>query len=652
MTQLLPVDDLFTENATHYGQKLAGYMRLRPWTVDGGTGFIIPTAVGQLHSGYFGLLSGSPQQLSVNQSPAAFTTAGGTSTAGDLCACLWRPYYSLRHTSSLTFTTIVTTGIYADTFRYAGVTVRNTGGTYDDTDGIESVTSGSGYWFLLAAVGGNAKWLLVRVNAGTVTLLASSAFFALTVGAAGKLRTMNLTVTDSGSTTVLTATYESANDAVGINGTRGATNPFGAAVVDSSGSRLSAAGRAGFGMSHERVQASPTIRSATLAHAFQITDTDTGAAVLRDEFQRAVLLGCALTTGELNGKNGRNLLSMWGNDTAAGNFYRTKRDAGNNRLLIDHATAAITEMWSQRAASHSATQRRNIRCNFGVGATTRYVGIRLRGTNFWDTLTRKSYQATLAFNSGGTWDLIVYWHTTNYFIAATKTGLTGLAVDTDIKLDFDIANAGGADAFTGEPNLIVRVNDVAVTGWTGLLSGFEALANGTLIDHRSTRILTGLEQCIEVRTPASTHPVRVDTWTDVPAAAVDFGESTHLSIAVSSEVTGKTGTLSLSHSRVIKKEKRIRAVRHPFDSRHVGRLLMDTRERRVWTVRSRAASVAENVAFLAFVDSHKAAEIPFTWVTDEGESVAAAFVKDRFKTPLKGPGVHEFEFELEERFAP
>src|SRR5688572_6252898 len=185
MTQLLASDDLFTENATHYGQKLAGYIRLVPWAADAATGYSIPAALGHLHSGYFNLAGGTPHA----KTPAAFTSPASGSSTGHLCCVLWRPYFAARCRATLAAQCYVTNGVYNDTFRYAGVTVRNTGGSYDDTAGIEAISSGSGYFFLLAnsAGVGGAKWLLLRVNSGTITVLAQTAFLTLDGATATRL---------------------------------------------------------------------------------------------------------------------------------------------------------------------------------------------------------------------------------------------------------------------------------------------------------------------------------------------------------------------------------------------------------------------------------------------------------------------------------
>lgn len=649
MVQLLPGDDAFTENATHYGQRLAGYLRLRPWTSDAATGYAIPTAVGHLHAGYFNILGGALSAASAT--PAAFTSAASGASTGHLCSALWRPYYAARCKATLALSCAVTIGTYADTFRYAGVTVRNTGGTYDDTAGVEALSADSGYWFVLAqdAGAGGAKWLLLRVNTGTITVLAQSAAFTLSANQASKLLVMDLQVADASGNVSLTATYQFQGSATPVGGFT-TTNPFGGAIIDSSGSKLTAAGRCGFGMSRERVQTGPTIRSATVASYFQIYDSDSTAYVLVDEWQRVALAGCTAVSGELNGKNGRMLSSMWGDDVAGTNTLKAKRDAGNNRIALD--TAGFYGMWSQRPASHQATQHRTVTLNFVTSANQRYAGILLRGTNLHDVLSRACYHAQLLRTGAGAWECRIYDERIGYTALAVKTGLS-LSDATDIDLEFEIENSGGVDDLTGEVHMVVRIDGVVVSGWSGAPAGVVIQSSGLVIDQRSARILTGFMEGLEATLTTSTEKLYLDAWLEPTSVFDESDENAQDSIAVSDELDGITGTLVLPIDWNVNLRKRARRARHVMCSRHVGRIALDRTMRRRWRVRSKTATPSEKATLLAFFDGHRGVEVPFYWAEPRrAETVPVAFIDKRLADTLRAPNVVDFSFELEERLSP
>lgn len=647
MTQFLPVDDSLAEGATHYGQKLAGYMRLRPWTSDAATGYSIPTAVGHLHSGYFNLSAGTstPGRTST---PAAFTSSG--SSTGQLVSVLWRPYEAQRCTATLACWLYITTGVYNDTFRYAGVTVRNQGGSYDDTAGLEAISSTSGYWFMLVndASAGGAKWLLLRVNSGTITVLAQVAH-TLTTGQIGKTLILNLGVADSGGNVVLTPTYLFQGSGTSVGGAI-PTNPFGAPITDSSGSKLTAAGRCGFGLSRERVQSSPAVtRSAHVAAYFQVVDTDSGAAVLVDEWQRAALTGCTQVSGELNGKNGRMLASLWGADVAGTSSLKLKRDPGNDRVMAD--SVGIYGAWSQRPATDTSAQHRKVVARWDASSNQRSVGIQLRGTNLHDATNRACYNAEIRRTGAGDWEARIYDERLGYTTLAVATGLgaLGLADATDIPLEFQIENANGIDTHTGEVHLIVRANDIVVDTWTSAPAGVEIQPSGLVIDRRSARILTGSMQGLEVALQTSTEKVYLSDWEQVSSLVVTPTESAQESIAVSTELDGVTGTLTLPRGWSVSITKRARRARQVFASRHVGRVATDTRRRRSWTVQAHPSTQTERSDLATFYDAHRGVHVPFNWTTPDGEAVVAAFVDPRLAVTLRAPIVREFQFEIEER---
>lgn len=336
---VFPSDDTFEEFSTHYGQRLASYLRHRPWVTatDTQTDYAIGNGVGDLHNGY-----SSSSQL------AAFKCQGNTGTNDNMGAVLWRQEFLTNVTVAVSIKAMSTGGgsITLDHFRWAGVCGRVSVGSYTDTTGQQSIRDTTGYWFILAhkagVTGVDSKFLMLRVNSGTITVLDTKNATAEATACISGFHKIALAITTTGGNAVLTGYF----DDVVIT-----------SVTDSSGSKITTAGRCGFGMVRERTVSG--VKIATVASLFSIVNDSTGSKVLEDDFTRENI-GCNPSVTDDNGTTGKVLMSMWSLDIhgPAGWVSGSSqfRDAGLDRIRAEDGDYSF----SQIPASNAYTQNRLI----------------------------------------------------------------------------------------------------------------------------------------------------------------------------------------------------------------------------------------------------------------------------------------------------
>lgn len=183
-----------------------------------------------------------------------------------------------------------------------------------------------------------------------------------------------------------------------------------------------------------------------------------------------------------------------------------------------------------------------------------------------------------------------------------------------------------------------------VGGW---YEGFEVSANNTAISNNFRNwsdlyVSTGVSATRP--TPPGPFPVQ-DTEQG------ELGENDMASIALNSECTGKTGTLTVPYDWGVTEESQRRSIVANFEANYSQRSVVHTRERRRWTIRANAITDSERTTLFNFWESHKGAEIPFDWVEPEtGATVAVRFADDSLGVTLANPAVRQFEFVLEEVF--
>jgi hypothetical protein len=341
---IFPADDTFEEFSTHYGERLASYLRHRPWVTagDAQTGYSIGNCVGDLHDGYSGA-----------SALAAFHGQGLTGTDSSMGAVLWRQEYLDDVKVALGFRAVAVSGSpTSDDFRWVGVCARVSGGSYTDSTGAQSIRDTSGYWLVLANTPGvpgvDAKWLTLRVNAGAITVLSTKGATAEVSAAMTSLHEMSLEVATVGGDVELTAYY----DGVEVD-----------SVTDSSGSKITTDGRCGFGMVRDRLISGRGI--ATVASYFSILDSTLGTKVLEDDFTRENL-ACNPGVTDGLGTDGTVLMSMWtldihGPSSWAGGSSQY-RDAGLNRIRAEDGIYNFSQITAtdQYEQTRSITYRMDV----------------------------------------------------------------------------------------------------------------------------------------------------------------------------------------------------------------------------------------------------------------------------------------------------
>jgi hypothetical protein len=335
---VFPSDDTFEEFSTPYGTYLASYMRHRPWVTAGDTAtdYAIGNCVGDLHDGYSGA-----SQL------ASFKGQGLVTTADNMGAVLWRQEFPTDIGVYLGFRLLPVSGTPTiDHFRWVGVCARASGGSYTETTGAQSIRDTTCYWAILAhkagVAGQDSKWLILRVNSGTITQLATKPATSEVTAALTSVHEMGLDVTDLAGDPVLTIYY----DGVGV-----------LTHTDTSGSKITTAGRCGFGMVRDRQVSGVNV--ATVASYFQILDPILGK-LLEDDFTRENI-DCNPSVTDGNVVTGQVLMSMWTLDIHGPSAWTgggtQVRDSGLNRVRADDG---VYEM-SQIPATDRYTQTRTTR---------------------------------------------------------------------------------------------------------------------------------------------------------------------------------------------------------------------------------------------------------------------------------------------------
>lgn len=639
MTQLVPLADTFDDTATPYGGYHAGWLRWQPWTSDGGSGDSIACALGDLSSGYF-------EAGGAVRRAAAYTATSGSSL---VCHWLWRAFYAARAEARLSVLWKPQPALDASGWRYAMVAVRVAGQTATDTTGSERLDAGNGYLLVLRNAGSanSAKWMLLRVNGGTVTKLTESAAFDITALTPESGLTILLRATDSSGNVVLRC-QRGPVGSEGIDG-GGFVDVFGADYVDSSGSKLTAAGRCGFALSK------PPAGGAMLATSFQITDVDAAAVVLRDEWLRSNVRVGAAAGPDANSVSGFNLMPYFGGSVGgyAGATSRLARDAGNNRAK----NVSGSSTWNcpcSIPASHASVQRRRARVTFptSTGGITDTFGIELRGTNLHGISgpLGRAYRADVKCTNGTTFVAEIASYLGGVRTLLASKVLSGLTAGTSCLLDFETFNTGGPTALTGTPNLVLRIDTVVVSGWTSAgVVGITILANGTIQDGRSGAILTGLEHGHRyLRNSLTTGTILLDDWTD--AATLPAPTTNDLaSIAVSGETDGVTGTLTIPVSFRVEQNLSDPGVVHRYATEHAQSFAGVSRGRRRWKAVNDGAVSADATGLASFYDAH-GTEVPFYWQTDDGDTAIVVFRNPKLTDRIRDGIVFAYEFELEERF--
>ena len=300
------------------------------------------------------------------------------------------------------------------------------------------------------------------------------------------------------------------------------------------------------------------------------------------------------------------------------------------------------------------------------------------GTNFYyrggSGRLKTGYLAKIVYTNGGSpvWELQVY-----HFDGSTSGSYTGdilgtadlsaysLAFASDWDLEFEVVNFAVGSGGTSSGTAVAMQVNVGLTGAATLvtivpttgLAGVE-FDDGWLIDSRSAATLAGTTEGVYFYPDAAYSDVlmRVNALTNLALSDPPvFDEGDAASVVMSSEVTGKTGTLDTPLDWPVRTTFRERASTLDIEHPHAAAVLFQHRARRVFECVYGSATQSEVDALRTFVTDHDGGRVPFDWAVPESTETIAA----RFASPLTvklvghtggGDLVYSYSFELEELF--
>jgi hypothetical protein len=670
MTHVWPTSDDFAAGSTAYGDWPSAYLKAAWWSA---ASFAHPVL-----SSYTSTVSASDLTDAFSKTQGADASSATPST--DPSGYLWRPLESNADgTVRMAFNVRVLTGVplVNNGMTIGMVCARVSGSTYTSaTNSHSAIQNGYFFGWLGNSSGLGCTWYLVRVNSGSRTILQSSTF-ATAAGSSSsnfddlfKSRSgeVYLTVEASGSDVRLRGGYRRGVDTTD-------TQVFD--VTDTSGSKITTAGRYGFAMN-----GAVTVTGGDFAAQCSRFEVVEGSTVrVRDEWQRAFPLAALQSTPKA-GFTGRSLLQSWCGDfhgVAAYDqkLWRSKVGGLTDRINVkpdteptgNATTLRGSYMPSQRRATDRRSQNRTITFRFsslqqgGSAGTTnptaqRAVGISLRGSMSLEPAVTNTgnfvgYSAVIRINDGaGTAVAQLYRFTPSQTLLADKA--VTAAVDTDYTLRFDAYNLLDASSNnTGAVVMRVYLGGVQIA-FDAVDPNVTVTAAGNVIDGTSSRIIEGSLECLNVFTVNGDKTTFVDTWTESTLTnASGTAASAQASIAVAGEADSDSGqTFTVPYDWGVEEIAGQMYVTVPFESGHRNNRNAHTAGRRRWKIRAGAITEDERDDLLTFWDAHNGCEKAFTFAPPYGgASVKAHFADDTLGSTLRDRGVFAYEIEIEELFA-
>jgi len=677
----LPIDDSFDGGSPVYDTStLSGsYVRFLGWTSDpayasGGSGYVTTpwTKLGKGFSGH------SPGYMSTSGTeyirPLVMTTenlVGVDQGTAFPTGFALRDYSVADCRVSMAFKTKTNFPSTSGGTFYIGVAARLSGGTLTDAGtSTAHLLGGDGYYFaVMARTASGVKYQILRVNAGTVTRLgetptgdpasAGNGTAYATWLESNSTKTLRLNVFTNGSQVELRGYVKVGNGA----------DTLVLSVNDTSGSRITTAGRCGFFSSNEHVVTGNIARCLPISY-FRVR-TYAGAIIANDDFRRVCDAAAASVTrtftgltfptfGTTFGANGRDLTSGWFGDLRSVSTFQARLSRSSDRLLLDSSSTDKTGYYfSQRFADDPRGQDRQIEFEFatggpGVAGLTRGAGVVLRGTVtsagstplsgylleaqlVEDTLTSQVFLYRIR-NSVAT------------VIARKVTGLTftrGTTYDLRLRVD-TLANP---DPINGTARLRAYIDGVLVqlVAASTPAPGVTIFSDGVVYDGSSDRITTGWAEGFYVRSLATaTAHIYIDSWAVGVGGDDPTTEETHATIPIDDEDDTASGTFSIPYDWSSSQEDRLGVIDHPLelDYRYIGKAQSATK--RTLRFGCKAATDSELATLTTFWEDHKGREIPFTFTWPDGTTGYARFTMDALKSRKLAPDVHEWEASVEE----
>ena len=461
---------------------------------------------------------------------------------------------------------------------------------------------------------------------------------------------------------------------------------------DDSSSPITAAGRTGIILSGENAVC-PMLVNGTVASRgtyrcnWWSAGPFSGSTVFRENWTRLwQRSGRSISISSIGVTHSIGLHSLiqgwWGdfwtyNPAATTDVYTNamRVDTSNNRIL-GQPNVNSTSVWAYRPyiALDPKFQDRQVSITFenANAGNTRNAGIILFGTPGSSNVdlalgyVPSGYLCRVEYNNGQ-FDLVLYRMRGNNFAPAQltkKTNLAGLALNSAFTLRFSVQTLTTPTPQDGYVKLRAYIGGVLQT-WdigagdyndsgqpvTAGAAVFSVLSDGSVVDKKTSRIRSGNGEGLTFAssTATSSGNVYFDSWAiGAGGAPVDTPENDQASIVVAGENDAASGTLSVPYEFGSQESDARLAFDHTFESDHRYVGVRQSRSRGRWTIGNEAATASEATTLKSFWDSHKGAEVPFSWTTPAGASITARFVVDSLSVEQVTPSVFRWSVELEE----
>lgn len=660
-----------------------------------------------LHNGWFTTQGTGTATTYNNGGPAAATMqgtadAGAVSRQASLCGFMHRVFWDddVELQASFKFAGVPSGVVAGATRTYSfgfalGARLRGTqvsGGATGTTHG-----SMSGYYFGLfgehqgtgAGVNARLRWLLIKMNAGVATVVASATPTGLPANFLFPLSGSVRTNPDKW----LRFTCVTVAGVVQLRGYSVDSQGVSTQVLsyDDSTTPILTAGRAGIVMSCENSEAGATVTGVgDMEHLCNWWSAQPfgGNVEVREQWERfyqyggLVVTPTNITYPHTLAKH--SLLSAWFGDyfsltNATGGYTNSFRlDAANNRAkCVASTNSSRVFSMSERIANDPQFQDRQVDIVFeNAGPTTaREAGIVLFGSVTGTTSAtalssiQKGYVLVVEYTAAGAFNLVLYRArgVTAPVQIVKKTGVAGLALGTSFTLRLYCDTQVVPTPKTGYVRLAAFINGVQQTWDLGPgyyndagvsqpangAASYQVQAGGSVIDKKSTRVSSGLGQGIVFQSAAvATANVFFDSWlAGTGDAPYEDPESQQASISVAAEDDTTSGTFSVPIEWGTAESELWQTRDHRFDSDHRYVAVAQNQGRRRWNVGNKAATSSEISTLKSFFDSHKGAEIPFNWTTPKGEAVVVRFRNDSLVIEQITPSIYSWSSQFEEVIA-
>lgn len=690
MVAVIPEDDGFTEGTPAYNTQHAGYLCFLPRTtaVTIGPYALSGWSLGYMHDGQsvFGTMTGPLNQSYGDQCVAAMTGSALVTRA----VCMVHREESSASDCEVSICTNVHRpaggALASDMLLLVGVVARAQSGTVSGA-GTTAHYIGDGDCYAFGLWNNSTNlglYQLLRVNAGVVTVLETGDETGTYPGTAFDVTSnfymqipwvLRMEISDEAGN-VRIRCYREHNGPLGSVGGSADWNSLKVIdYLDTSGSRITTAGRFGFFATSENTVGS--VKSVQIVHWFKVEVG--GTVTLLDEFKRVNRHLCAGIAAAAGYTSGNSLQSLWSGDAWCLNsptvLQLVSTPAGlANRCMIDpgvavagtagdEGTAAFLQY--QRAASDKFASRRvaefRISTNdeagvAGTSPTARVVGVWMRGGLLSSSQTSLYNGYSVHVKGGGAGTCYVKvrrWNNGSATVIGEKTDTITFTLDADHTVDLEVYNLldGEGNPDNGTVAIIVKVDgtQIVLTVPAGV-SNVTALSSGTLYDADPSRILNGTHEGVLVLAPDGSNVVYVDDWTvDSTTTGGGVSANDEASISVAGEVDDLSGTLSIPYDWPVEDVTETFAVVAPFEDGYQHTRAKYPRQRRTWQITMAACTQTQRDTLISFWDAHKG--VSFNW-TPTGESTAlkAVFADDALEYLKAAPSVHGYSFRLTEVF--